>query len=133
MSCLYPYKLRDTTDGLYYLHSRDVVHGGLKGVRDCFESWFIAVLTPIQPNILVGATGHARITDVGLAMVTQNLDTLRSALGDRGHTVRWTAPEILSEQGAYSKEADVFAFAMVMIEVRRGSLSVFQALAYASM
>jgi len=63
-------------------------------------------------------TGRARITDFGLAAVTQDLDSVRSASGDRGHTVRWTAPEILEEQGTYSKEADVFSFAMVMIEVR---------------
>jgi hypothetical protein len=33
------------------------------------------------------------------------------------HTVQWAAPEILDED-IHSKEADVFAFAMVMIEVR---------------
>ena len=64
-------------------------------------------------------TGHARITDFGLARVTQNLDSIRS-LSDGRHTARWTAPEILSEQGSYSKEADVFSFAMVMIEVHYG-------------
>ena len=61
---------------------------------------------------------HARITDFGLARATQNLDSMRSASEEQGHTARWTAPEILNEQGAYSKEADVFAFAMVMIEVQ---------------
>jgi len=64
--------------------------------------------------------GRARITDFGLANVVQNLDSMRSATDDKGHTARWTAPEILNEQGTYSKEADVFSFAMVMIEVRRG-------------
>ena len=63
-------------------------------------------------------TNHARLTDFGVATVTQNLDSIRSPSDDRGHTPRWTAPEILKEEGAYSKEADVFSFAMVMIEVR---------------
>ena len=63
--------------------------------------------------------GRARITDFGLATVTQNLDSMRiSEDEDEGHTARWTAPEILHEEGTYSKEADVFSFAMVMIEVR---------------
>ena len=31
---------------------------------------------------------------------------------------RWSAPEVLNK-GAYSKAADVFSFAMLMIEVRR--------------
>ena len=123
MTHLPPRKLRDITDGLYYLHSRNVVHGDLKGVRDCSKSRS-TVLTLGQPNVLVDATGRAQITDFGLTMVTQNQDTVRSALGDRGNTARWTAPEILSEQGTYSKEADVFSFAMVMIEVRHGSPSV---------
>lgn len=40
-----------------------------------------------------------------------------------GHTARWTAPEIMDREGAVSKEADVFAFAMVMVEVRCQKLS----------
>ena len=77
------------------------------------------MLTLVQPNILVDATDRARITDFGLATVTKNLDSIRTASDNRGITVRWTAPEILNEEGTYSKEADVFAFAMVTIEVCR--------------
>ena len=76
------------------------------------------MLTRAQPNILVDSAGSARITDFGLATVTQNLDSMRTGSDDKGHTARWTAPEILNEQGTYSKEADIFSFAMVMIEVR---------------
>ena len=46
---------------------------------------------------------------------------MRSASGGPGHTARWTAPEILNEGEPYSREADVFSFAMVMIEVRHES------------
>ncbi|KAF9642667.1 kinase-like protein [Thelephora ganbajun] len=97
--------LSDVAEGLYFLHSRNIIHGDLKG-----------------PNILVDGDGHARITDFGLATVTQNLDSIRSASDDQGHTARWTAPEILNEKGTYSKEADVFSFAMVMIEVFTGAI-----------
>ena len=79
------------------------------------------VLTPNQPNILVDTTDRARITDCGLAMATQDLDSIRSAPDEHGHGTRWIAPEILDSRGTYSKEADVFSFAMVMIEVRCGS------------
>ena len=41
----------------------------------------------------------------------------------RGFSARWTAPEILNE-GPYSKEADTFSFAMVMIEVRHGKFAM---------
>lgn len=73
-----------------------------------------AAFTPHQCNILVDNSNHARIADFGLVMVTQDLNFMQSASSP---TSRWTAPEVL-EDGPYSKEADVFSFAMVMIEVR---------------
>jgi len=77
------------------------------------------MLTPTdQPNILVDATGHAMITDCGLAMVTQNLDSIRGAPDEHGDSTRRIALEILADRGTYSKEADIFSFAMVVIEVR---------------
>ena len=73
-------------------------------------------------------SGNARIADFGFATVTQNLDSMQSAHCQRG-TPRWTAPEVLDE-GSYSKEADIFSFAMVMIEVRRQLLTVRRTLAH---
>ena len=77
------------------------------------------ILTPIQPNVLVDGSGRARIADLGLATVTQNLDSVRNVSLQCGFTLRWAAPEVLNE-GPNSKEADIFSFAMVMIEVRHG-------------
>ena len=71
-----------------------------------------------QSNVLVDTTGHARIVDFGLATVTQDLDSIRSASGEHKDNIRWIAPEILDGRGTHSEEADVFSFAMVMIEVR---------------
>lgn len=71
-----------------------------------------------QLHILVDNSGRARIADFGLATITQNLDSIRSASLQHGCSPRWTAPEILDGK-RYSKEADIFSFAMVMIEVRR--------------
>ena len=64
------------------------------------------------------AVGHVRITDFGLTTVTQNLDAMRKASDEDEDSARWIAPEILDGRGTYSKEADVFSFAMVTIEVR---------------
>jgi len=90
------------------------ISGGYASVLDRVTA---GMLTPTdQPNILVDATGHAMITDCGLAVVTQNLDSIRGAPDD---STRWIAPEILADRGTFSKEADVFSFAMVMIGVRR--------------
>ena len=51
-------------------------------------------------------------------MVTQDLDLFRSGSDECGDGARWMAPEILDSRGTYSKEADVYSFAMVAIEVR---------------
>lgn len=108
-----------------------MIHGDLKGVRGCFNSSFTIVLTHGQPNILVDAAGHARIAGFGLATVTRNRDSSGSGLSDQGLTTQWLAPEILyGDNGSYSKQADVFSFAMVMIEVRRGGPPVNRAALY---
>ena len=111
------YQLSDVAKGLCYLHSCNVIHGDLKGVRDCFKPRFTTVLTPHQPNILMNDSGHACIADFGLAKVALDPDSVRSALCQNGYTPRWTAPEVMNG-GPCSKEADSFSFAMVMIEVR---------------
>ena len=81
------------------------------------------VLTHVQPNVLVDDTGHARITNFGLATVTGDLSGVQTTPDVPYHNARWTAPEILRDGGPRSKQADVFSFAMVMIEVRY--ISVF--------
>ena len=60
-------------------------------------------------------TGCARVTNFGLATVAQDLDSVI----EHEHGVRWIAPEISDDRGTYSREGDVFSFAMVIIEVRR--------------
>ena len=79
---------------------------------------FTARLIPEQSSVLVDATGNARITDFGLATITQDLESVRKASAECGNNVRWIAPEILDGRGTYSKEADIFSFGMLTIEVR---------------
>ena len=113
------HQLSDVAKGLCYLHSCNLIHGDLKGVCGFPKSCIASPLIPNQVNVLLDDSGHARLADFGLATVTQNLDSMQSIELQRGNTARWTAPEVL-KGGRYSKEADVFAFAMVMIEVRYG-------------
>ena len=113
------HQLFDIAKGLNYLHSYSVVHGDLQGVRGCLKFHFATVLTLEQSNIIVDVAGHhARITDFGLAVATQNLDPIQDSPAEHEHGPRWTAPEILDRRKTYNKEGDVFSFAMVMIEVR---------------
>ena len=117
LSCAYSYcQLSDVAKGLHYLHSCNVIHGDLKGVCSRSNFSLTTTLTHVQPNILMDDSGNARIVDFGFTTVTLNLDSVRSVQCQRGFTPRWTAPEVL-EEGPLSKEADIFSFAMVMIEV----------------
>jgi len=68
-------------------------------------------------------SGRARIADFGLATVTQNVDSIQKASVPVGFTLQWTAPEVLLGEKR-STEADVYSFAMVMIEVRRGQFII---------
>ena len=110
-------QLSDVAKGLDYLHSSNVIYGDLKGVRGCPNSSFTTILMHVQPNILIDAAGHARITDFDSTTVATDMDSEPTTPSQRGFTPQWTAPEVL-EEGPHSKEADIFAFAMVMIEVR---------------
>ena len=72
-----------------------------------------------QVNILVEVVDnipHARIADFGIAIVTKNMDSIRTDTRQDVHTPRWSAPEIFLEKNP-SKESDVYSFAMVTIEV----------------
>ena len=104
-------QLSNVASGLYYLHSRDVIHGDLKGVRDYSRSRFIVVLILGQSNVVVDADGYARIADFRLATVGPGVDSEQTA-----ETGQWPAPEILEGEPT-SKATDIFSFAMVMIEV----------------
>jgi serine/threonine protein kinase len=76
------YQLSGIAKGLCYLHSCNVLHGNLKGVRDRSNSSFTAILMPGQSNILVDAAGHAHITDYGFARSL--VSWLRTQLCRRG-------------------------------------------------
>ena len=104
-------QLSDVASGLLYLHSRDVIHGDLKGVRDYSRSRFTAILIFGQSSVVVDADGHAQIADFRLATVITEVDSERTT-----EIGQWPAPEILDGEPA-SKATDIFSFAMVMIEV----------------
>lgn len=71
-------------------------------------------------NILVDQSGRARITDFSLATVDYSQCSTCGVVKIYNDT-RWTAPEVLERTRPLTKEADVFSFAMVVVEVSRGA------------
>ncbi|KAF8706638.1 kinase-like protein, partial [Rhizoctonia solani] len=85
-----------------YLHKNDIIHGDIKG-----------------PNVLISDTGVVQITDFGVS-VMDHQEIKFSSTSSRGGTQRWLAPEILLGQTKSTKEADVYALSMTMIEIYTG-------------
>jgi len=84
----------DIAEGLAYLHSQGVIHGGLKA-----------------SNILIDAQGRARMTDFALASIAAEVQT-----GSRPPPMRWSAPEVL--EGVLNVPgADIYAFACTILEI----------------
>jgi len=67
-----------------------------------------------QQNIFVDDAGHARIAGLDLTTTSDLESTLSSA---EAPAIGLAAPEVLGGDTSITKEADVFSFGMVMIEV----------------
>ncbi|KAF9257193.1 kinase-like protein [Marasmius fiardii PR-910] len=86
--------------GIAYLHSRDLVHGNIKGA-----------------NVLVNAQGQCQLADFGLAIFAVTNIAITSA---NGGNVRWMAPELLTGQEQTKFGCDIYAFAMTTLEILTG-------------
>ncbi len=88
-------QLHDAAEGLAYLHQNDIVHGDIKGLN--------ALVTPDQ---------RVALCDFGLSKLASTINT---STGGHG-TLYWQSPELM-EGGPRTKEADVYAFGIMMYEV----------------
>ncbi len=95
---MFSMQMRETAAAVSYLHDVHLVHGDIKA-----------------GNILISDDGHAMLTDFGLAkMASANTSTAMKGLG----TARWQSPE-LWEGAPKTPESDIYAFAMLIVEVGR--------------
>ena len=109
-------KLLDVAEGLAYLHVKHAIHGDLKGVSASYGSPSAVLISFYQSNVLISRRGRARLTDFGFTSVVRGLNSvLVPEL--QGCTLRWAAPEVIRGEGGGTQEADIYSFAMVVIEV----------------
>ena len=90
---------------------------------------FLTLISSQQANIIIDWGGRARLTEYGLAPINSGHNFNVAATPGAVVTSRWLAPEILTPphkgcdaQVMESKPADVFAFAMLAIEVFTGEV-----------
>ncbi|WVQ95465.1 hypothetical protein IAU59_002562 [Kwoniella sp. CBS 9459] len=100
--------IHQISQGMEYLHSRDVIHGDLKG-----------------QNVLIDDDGHALLCDFGLSQIKIDI-TSKSCVptgedNGAGGTLRFQPPERL-RSGPLTKECDVYSFAMTVFQLYSGEI-----------
>ncbi|KAJ3347169.1 hypothetical protein GGF32_007018 [Allomyces javanicus] len=101
--------LHEAAQGMAYLHSKNILHGDLKG-----------------NNVLVDGFGRAQVADFGQSR-TLSMASHASTFKNRSvGNVRWIGPERYKRKAQYRLEPDVFAFAMVIYEVVAGNMPFFE-------
>ncbi|KIM92438.1 hypothetical protein PILCRDRAFT_762509 [Piloderma croceum F 1598] len=102
--CHYLYEeLLETAEGLYYLHSRNIIHGDLRG-----------------NNIFIDDDWHVRIADFGLAGWADS--TLATSSTSIFGSIRWMAPELYtSGMSRRTTASDVYAFGCLCLESYTGA------------
>ncbi|KAF8595616.1 kinase-like protein [Ceratobasidium sp. AG-I] len=90
-------------EGLVYLHKLGTIHGDLKGL-----------------NVLVAHDGTAKLTDFGNVVSEHHSLRFTTTKANPSHSLRWTAPELLLDEGTFSIKADVYALGMTILEIITG-------------
>ncbi|KAG8715475.1 hypothetical protein FRC09_016590 [Ceratobasidium sp. 395] len=98
--------------GVAYLHKFGAIHGDIKSVREDNEL--------VEGNILISREGVAKLADFGCTQLKKNTLHFTTTTGTPGYSLRWAAPEVLSGDQIRSKEADIYALGMTLLEVVTG-------------
>ncbi|QRV89038.1 actin-like ATPase domain protein [Ceratobasidium sp. AG-Ba] len=91
------------SEGVAYLHQHDAIHGDLKGA-----------------NVLISGEEVAKLTDFGCTQLRKGTLCFTTTTSGSKFSTRWAAPEILDGSIERSKEADVYALGMTLLELVTG-------------
>ncbi|KAJ7913021.1 kinase-like domain-containing protein [Mycena leptocephala] len=105
--------------GLAYVHSRNVVHGDLKGVS------FFAFLAyhRLQSNVLISNEGDAVLSDFGLSRTLERNTGYTTSTYSTAGSLNWLSPELIrlwfqtEEARVKTLASDVWAFACTVYEL----------------
>lgn len=93
--------VRHIAKGLFFLHTKGMVHGNLK-----------------SPNVLLDGAYNAKISDFVLSKIRLESRLNRSSSVKKGiSSVCWKAPELLQLNPVATKASDIYAFAIVLWEI----------------
>ncbi|KAG9101920.1 Adaptor for signal transduction [Ceratobasidium sp. UAMH 11750] len=95
----------EVSEGLAYLHKNGAVHGDIK-----------------SGNVLVSREGVAKLADFGCTQLKQNTLRFTTTTPNTAISLRWAAPEVIAGDVMRSKEADVYAFGMTLLEAITGTV-----------
>ncbi|KAK9917133.1 hypothetical protein WJX75_001207 [Coccomyxa subellipsoidea] len=103
--------LIDVSAGMSYLHSIGLLHSDLKGANVLLKS---CAVTSSDPRGFL-----CKIADFGMSRILENNMTHVST--NTHGTVAYMSPEML-QHGAMAMPADVYSFAMLMLELWKGDI-----------
>ncbi|KAF8154194.1 hypothetical protein B0H34DRAFT_80502 [Crassisporium funariophilum] len=92
--------LQEVAKGMEYLHENEILHGDLKAA-----------------NVLVDDNYRCVIADFGQSEMKSEVFRITGVSRFDGGTLRWKAPELLDGSGVLTQATDVYAYAMLCIEV----------------